>query len=89
MQSAQRVCNVFVGRALEAVYSVSDFKAANGQNFEANKIADFLMTSPKWTLLGLADNQSVLYKAANSANSLPVVAVWRNPDPDPNEHTLL
>jgi hypothetical protein len=79
-------CNVFVGQALETVYHISDFKAADGSYLLANQIADFLMKSPHWTLIGSADSQSVLDQAANSANSRPVVAVWRNPDPDPKAH---
>jgi len=79
-------CNVFAGRSLETVYGVSDFKATDGHYLSANEIADFLVTSPNWTLIGSADSQKVLDQAANSAGSRPVVAVWRNPDPDLTKH---
>jgi hypothetical protein len=79
-------CNVFVGRTLENVYGFSDFKSADGHYLLANEIADYLVTSPNWTLIGVADNQSVLAQAADSAASLPVVAVWRNPDLKKNGH---
>lgn len=79
-------CNVFAGRTLETVYGVSDFKATDGHYLSANEIADFLVTSPNWTLVGSADSQKVLDQAANSAGSRPVVAVWRNPDPDLTKH---
>jgi hypothetical protein len=55
----------------------------------ANDIADFLVTSPDWTLIGSADSQSVLAQAANSAGSRPVVAVWKNPDPQGHGHVAL
>lgn len=72
-------CNVFAGRTLETVYGFSDFKASGGGYMDANQIADFLMASPNWTMIGKADDQSVLAQAANSAASLPVVAVLKNP----------
>jgi hypothetical protein len=82
-------CNVFVGRTLETVYGFSDFKAADGHYLLANEIADYLVTSPNWTLIGVADNQSVLVQAADSAASRPVVAVWRNPDLNKHGHVVL
>jgi hypothetical protein len=82
-------CNVFVGRTLETVYGFSDFKAADGHYLLANDIADYLVTSPNWTLIGVADNQSVLVQAADSAASRPVVAVWRNPDLKKHGHVAL
>jgi len=82
-------CNVFVGRALEAVYGFSDFRVAEGRYLVANEIADFLVTSPNWTPIGLADSQTVLDDAANFAGSRPVVAVWRNPVPTKHGHVVL
>ena len=72
-------CNVFVGRTLQTLYGFSDFKNANGNYKDANTIADFVAASPNWTLIGTANNQTVLDQAANSASSHPVVAVWKNP----------
>jgi hypothetical protein len=82
-------CNVFVGRTLETVYNVPDFKTTADQYLLANQIADFLVTSPKWTLIGSADSQSVLDQAANSASSVAVVAVWRNPTSGEHGHVAL
>jgi hypothetical protein len=82
-------CNVFVGRTLETAYNISDFESANGHYLSANEIADFLVTSPNWTLIGSGDSQSVLEQAANSAGSRPVVAVWRNPDLKGHGHVVL
>lgn len=82
-------CNVFVGRTLETVYGFQDFKATDGHYLLANGIADYLVTSPNWTLIGVANNQSVLVQAADSAVSRPVVAVWRNPDLTKHGHVAL
>jgi hypothetical protein len=69
-------CNVFLGRALELLFSNTDFKVGGGY-MVANDIANGLEVpgNAGWTKIGLATNQGSLSRAQDLANSgKPVVA---------------
>jgi hypothetical protein len=74
-------CNRFVGKALEKVWGLRDFRTeiGNGKDefYGANHIAAYVAVSqPPWKFVGLASNPSVLAYAQQLANdSVPVIAV--------------
>lgn len=72
----QSPCNRFVGKALERVWGLSDFR--NGAEYlTANDIAAYLSINTKnWRFMGTASNQDALASSQAYANdSVPVVAV--------------
>lgn len=74
-ESDSQACNVFVGRAAEGVYHVTDFKRANGTYMMANDIYAYLPTNPTWSKLGMASDQSVLDNAAAGAQDHLIIAI--------------
>lgn len=79
-------CNVFVARAAEGVYGVSDFKRPDGTYLTANKIMDFVKTNNSWSKLGMASDQSVLNDAAAGAQDHLIIAVMSD---QPHGHVAL
>jgi len=86
-EADQSPCNWFVGKALQEVWKLDDFKSSPGY-LTANEISTYLLTHcPPWKSLGTAADQSVLKNSQQAANdSMPVVAV--RPD-TPNGHVAL
>jgi hypothetical protein len=83
----QDYCNIFVGSAVKDIYGIDDFVAKGLPTgyYRANKIADLLSSdlSDKWENLGTCDNQDVLNKAQNDANSNRcVIAIWKDKSSD-------
>jgi hypothetical protein len=64
-------CNRFVGKALDDVYQVSDFRdpSIKGGYLSANLIETYVTVSKDWVPLGSADQQQALNEAAATANS--------------------
>lgn len=88
---AQENCNVFVGKAVNEIYGITDFisNTSPSDYYIANDIVDLLFTSlsAKWELIGTCDQQETLTKAQSIANSNRcVIAVWKNPNPSPKAH---
>lgn len=79
-------CNVFVARAADGVYGVTDFKRADGTYMTANTIMDFVKTNPTWSKLGMANSQSVLNDAAAGAEDHLIIAVMSD---QPHGHVAL
>lgn len=73
-------CNYFIGQALNTVYKVNDFYAADlGRHMLVNEIVYHLKGSKEWTLLGHGYEQNALKEAQAYANaSKAVVAVYLN-----------
>jgi hypothetical protein len=73
-------CRVFVGKSLNTVYTINDFYSTKlGRYLYVNEIADLLVKSEKWTLLGKAYDQKALTESQTLANSKKAaVAVYRN-----------
>lgn len=77
-------CNRFVGKALERIWGLHDFRAgfppSKSEFYDANHIATYLSLShPPWEFIGLASEQTTLTRAQQLANdSVPVVAVMSN-----------
>ncbi|WP_155769859.1 hypothetical protein [Burkholderia vietnamiensis] len=68
-------CNVFVGKGLDEVYSISDFKTADGY-LAANRIADSIAIDARWVKLGkVFDEGNNLCAQALANNAYPVIAV--------------
>lgn len=61
-------CNMFVGRALERLYGVKDFKTGSDKFLLANEIAAHVATSSDWVYLGEATDQNALTQAQGYAN---------------------
>lgn len=70
-------CNVFAAKALERIYGITDFEdltrpndPVNGQYpyLLANEIGGYVENDSKWTLLGSADDQTVLNEAHGQAD---------------------
>lgn len=92
--SAQENCNVFVARVVKEMYGINDFENPGSGTgyYSANQIADrlFIELRDKWDNLGSCDQQQVLERAQNTANSNRcVVAVWRNPDNEGHGHVSI
>ena len=79
-------CNVFVGRAAEGLYSVTDFKNADGSYMPANTIMDFVKTNSAWSKLGMANDQAALDNAADGAQNQLIIAVMSD---DPHGHVAI
>lgn len=81
-------CNKFVSEALKAAYYVEDFyDEKKKRHMLANEIYDYLETSPRWLLLGSADDQDVLNSAQKDAGSKKaVIAVLKG---ETNGHVAL
>jgi hypothetical protein len=83
-------CNVFLARAIKKVYGTDDFEnpSKTGTYLDANEIAAYVATAPqKWTLLGVASNQTSLNEAQFQANhKKAVIAVYSSP---PHGHVCL
>ena len=79
-------CNVFVAKAAEDVYGVTDFKRADGSYMTANTIMDFVHGNSGWSKLGMATSQSVLNDAAAGAEDHLIIAVMSN---QPHGHVAL
>jgi hypothetical protein len=73
-------CRVFPGKSLNTVYTINDFYSAKlGRYLYVNEIADLLVKSEKWTLLGKAYDQKALTESQNLANAKKAaVAVYKN-----------
>jgi len=94
--AATSACNIFVGRVLQSVYSVSDFVVSPARPdqpfYTANEIATLLQSGvwSGWTDLGTADSQDVLSQGKALADSGKlVVAVWQNPNANSPGHVAL
>ena len=84
-------CNRFIGRALQQIWGITDFKTdkpAPSDYMLANDIvSQVLVLKAKWKELGRGDDQAVLTQAAAWAGKgNPVIAV--RPD-SPNGHVAL
>jgi hypothetical protein len=79
-------CNVFVARAAEGVYGVTDFKNADGTYMTANTIMDQVQANPAWSRLGKANDQMVLNNAASGAGDHLIIAVMSD---QPHGHVSL
>ena len=79
-------CNVFVARAGEGIYGVTDFKQANGTYMPANMIMDVVKSNNAWSKLGTADSQTVLNDAAAGAQDHFIIAVMSD---QPHGHVAL
>jgi hypothetical protein len=91
-ETSPTACNIFLARALEAVYGVTDFKDPKrpAGYLDANSIADQVAISEEWERIGTASEPSALKQATQDANrSVAVVAVWKNPDPNGHGHGAL
>jgi hypothetical protein len=94
--AATSACNIFVGRVLQKVYSVSDFVVTPSRPdrpfYTANEIATLLKSGvwSGWSELGNADDQDNLSQAKALADSEKlVVAVWQNPNQNAAGHIAL
>lgn len=79
-------CNVFVARAAEGAYGVTDFKNSDGTYITANQIMDRVRANSAWSKLGMADDQSVLDNAASGAADHLIIAVMSD---QPHGHVAL
>jgi hypothetical protein len=79
-------CNVFVARAAEGIYGVTDFRNADGTYMSANTIMDYVHASPTWSRLGMADSQATLNDAAAGAEDHLIIAVMSD---QPHGHVAL
>jgi hypothetical protein len=85
----QSPCNVFLGRALQRVYGISDFtdSARPGGYMSANQIATYVTVDSKWTSLGNASSQANLTQAQGYANLMKaIIATYTAPG---NGHVCL
>jgi len=85
-------CNIFLGRALEILFSNTDFKTGTDSYMLANDIANGLDVpgNAGWTKIGVATDQSALDKAQDFANqSLPVVAARKGVGGDAGHVVLI
>ena len=79
--SERTACNVFVAKALDLLYGVTDFGGAGKGYFVANEIATGMSqpgnrASMGWSLIGKGDDQAALVQAQTLANAgLAVIAV--------------
>lgn len=63
-------CNYFVGRALDSIYDIKDFKTGEDKWFSANQIESFVKQhTEKWKLIGNGNDQNALAQAQADANS--------------------
>jgi hypothetical protein len=63
-------CNYFLGRALDRIYGIKDFKKSEDTWLSANEIDSFLQEHTEhWTLIGSGDDQQILAQAQADANS--------------------
>lgn len=74
-------CNAFVGKAIEALYGLNDFKTSTGGYLLANDIADSLAAGFKnWKALGVVYDKDNTYCAQSLANKgYPIVAAMSAP----------
>ena len=72
----QSPCHEFLGRTLENVYSLTDFKAG-GRYLRPILLAGYISThADQWLAIGRADDQTALESAQSRANAgFPVIAV--------------
>ena len=76
---ANTPCNIFLAKALESVYNISDFKKDGDSYFSANEISTAVQVNDKWTSLGKCSDQATLIEAQNYANlGKAVIAVYEN-----------
>lgn len=79
-------CNVFVARAAEGTYGVTDFKQADGTYMPANTIMNVVKSNAAWSKLGSANSQSVLNDAAAGAQDHFIIAVMSD---QPHGHVAI
>jgi hypothetical protein len=88
-------CNIFVGRVLEQLYHVTDFRAQAGSAapyLTSNDIAVLLTggTVTGWQAVGALTDAAALQRAHDLASqNTAVVAVWLNPDGGPGHVVLI
>lgn len=72
-------CNVFLGRALDVLFKISDFKTGNDTYMLANDIVNGLEMpgNAGWKKIGVATQQDALNKAQELANEGKAVVVAR------------
>jgi hypothetical protein len=73
----QSPCNTFVGRGMETIYSVQDFKKGNNY-LMANEIFDYATTNSRWVKIGgIYDENNNLCAQSLANNAYPVIAVLK------------
>ncbi len=77
---------MFVARAAEGGYGVTDFKNADGSYMAANTIMDQVSGNPAWSKLDMASSQDVLNNAAAGAEDHLIIAVMSD---QPHGHVAL
>ncbi len=88
-EKSPTACNIFLSRALKAVYSVDEFRdpADSTHYLEANLIFVAVRDTSKWQEIGTADQDAALVHSQGLANSnIPVIAVQFDA---PNGHVAM